>query len=392
MVIYVHIPFCIKKCDYCDFLSAPCDEDTRNRYVGCVARELQAYGNIYGRGGRNIPVTSVFFGGGTPSILEGAQIRALLECMRSSFNIEESAEITMECNPGTLTEQKLMEYKAAGVNRLSIGLQSANEAELKAIGRIHTYEEFVWGYEAARRCGFDNINIDLMSALPHQTISTYEATINKILELEPEHISAYSLILEEETPLYDRVEELEKNGLPTGLPDEDTEREMYYMTGRLLEQAGYKRYEISNYAREGRECKHNTAYWRRENYLGVGIGASSCMDDVRTKNIVDINEYMRIYSGNNTADVNAREESETCELTREDMMSEFMFLGLRMMSGISKQDFEEQFGVGYDEIYGQVTDKLIAEGLLEASEDNQNLWLTPLGIDVSNMVLAQFIV
>ena len=392
MVIYVHIPFCVKKCDYCDFLSAPSDDFTRAEYVKCIMKELKHYGRIYGVNARNIQVTSIFFGGGTPSLLEAEQIADILSCIKENFNIEECAEITMECNPGTLTETKLIGYRKSGVNRLSIGLQSANDAELRAIGRIHTFDEFMSGYQMARKCGFENINVDLMSALPGQTIESYEKTINKILSVKPQHISAYSLILEEGTPLYERIENLEKVGKITGLPDEDTEREMYYLTERLLGEAGYKRYEISNYAIPGYECRHNTAYWQRDNYLGVGIGAASCMDDVRMKNVVDLRYYMDVCNNIEKNICEVIDETETDVLTKNDMMSEFMFLGLRMMKGISKEEFERQFKVSYNDIYGRVTDKLIKEGLLSESLDKDRLCLTPLGIDVSNMVLAQFVV
>lgn len=438
MVIYIHIPFCVKKCDYCDFLSAPVDECTRDSYVKCIIKELMHYGEIYGVNGRNIPVTSVFFGGGTPSLLEGEQIMSIMKALYENYSIIEEAEITMECNPGTLTEGKLSGYKKAGINRLSIGLQSSNDEELRNIGRIHTFGQFMDSYNMARKCGFDNINIDLMSALPGQTIASYKETVEKILEVKPEHISAYSLILEEGTPLFERIERLENEEKPTGLPDEDAEREMYYMTERLLRDAGYKRYEISNYALSGYECRHNTAYWVRDNYLGVGIGAASCMDNVRTKNVTDIRKYMDIYGDNevwnnknvNTKDIDKSEviggiksinskkiksaidEEETVILTKEDMMAEFMFLGLRMMEGISKKKFEYEFGVPYSEIYGEVTDKLIKEGLIkenlmeekliedssikESFKDNDidkdRLCLTALGIDVSNMVLSQFII
>ncbi len=458
MVIYIHIPFCVKKCDYCDFLSAPVDEYTRQNYVKCIIKELMHYGEIYGGNGRNIPVTSVFFGGGTPSLLDELQITSIMKAVNDNYNIVEEAEITMECNPGTLTESKLSGYKKAGINRLSIGLQSANDEELRNIGRIHTFAQFMDSYNMARKCGFDNINIDLMSALPGQTISSYKDTIEKVLAVKPEHISAYSLILEEGTPLFERIEKLEDEKQPTGLPDEDTEREMYYMTERLLKDAGYSRYEISNYALSGYECKHNTAYWVRDNYLGVGIGAASCMDNVRTKNITDIQEYMDIYGDNekyhnqnlNTKSADkdvetgkgeeavesinksvvecvidnsiesAIDREETVTLTREDMMAEFMFLGLRMMKGISKKQFEQEFGVAYNDIYGEVTDKLIKEGLIKEEIveeiieeeiiegclikedsikgnfkdnyiDNDRICLTSLGIDVSNMVLSQFI-
>lgn len=406
MVIYIHIPFCIQKCHYCDFLSAPCDAGIRERYVECLIREIEYYGEWYGMRGRNIPVTSIFFGGGTPSILESNQIQSIMDKLKTTYSIEENAEITMECNPGTVTEAKLSGYRVAGINRLSIGLQSANNAELKSIGRIHTYEQFLNSYDMARKCGFKNINVDLMSALPGQTLESYRNTIEKVLDVKPEHISAYSLILEEGTPLYERIEQLEEQKMPTGLPNEDTEREMYYMTERMLKDAGYERYEISNYARTGYECKHNTAYWRRDDYLGMGIGAASCIDDVRMKNITDIGAYMDIYekidtrddvlqkdvSERNIMEDNALDKDETDVLSDEDKMEEFMFLGLRMMRGISKKEFERQFNVKYDMVYGAVTAKLIKEGLIEVSDDNDSLWLTPLGIDVSNMVLSQFIV
>lgn len=406
MVIYIHIPFCIQKCHYCDFLSAPCDAGIRERYVECLIREIEYYGEWYGMRGRNIPVTSIFFGGGTPSILESNQIQSIMDKLKTTYSIEENAEITMECNPGTVTEEKLSGYRVAGINRLSIGLQSANNAELKSIGRIHTYEQFLNSYDMARKCGFKNINVDLMSALPGQTLESYRNTIEKVLDVKPEHISAYSLILEEGTPLYERIEQLEEQKMPTGLPNEDTEREMYYMTERMLKDAGYERYEISNYARTGYECKHNTAYWRRDDYLGMGIGAASCIDDVRMKNITDIGAYMDIYekidtrddvlqkdvSERNIMEDNALDKDETDVLSDEDKMEEFMFLGLRMMRGISKKEFERQFNVKYDMVYGAVTAKLIKEGLIEVSDDNDSLWLTPLGIDVSNMVLSQFIV
>lgn len=406
MVIYIHIPFCIQKCHYCDFLSAPCDAGIRERYVECLIREIEYYGEWYGMSGRNIPVTSIFFGGGTPSILESNQIQSIMDKLKTTYSIEENAEITMECNPGTVTEEKLSGYRVAGINRLSIGLQSANNAELKSIGRIHTYEQFLNSYDMARKCGFKNINVDLMSALPGQTLESYRNTIEKVLDVKPEHISAYSLILEEGTPLYERIEQLEEQKMPTGLPNEDTEREMYYMTERMLKDAGYERYEISNYARTGYECKHNTAYWRRDDYLGMGIGAASCIDDVRMKNITDIGAYMDIYekidtrddvlqkdvSERNIMEDNALDKDETDVLSDEDKMEEFMFLGLRMMRGISKKEFERQFNVKYDMVYGAVTAKLIKEGLIEVSDDNDSLWLTPLGIDVSNMVLSQFIV
>lgn len=393
MVIYIHIPFCIKKCDYCDFLSGSYNENIRNEYIKCLINEIKYYGEIYGRAGRNIPVTSVFFGGGTPSMLDGKNIALILDILREQYNIEESAEITVECNPGTLNREKLIYYKNAGVNRLSIGLQSANDEELKSVGRIHTYKEFLEGYHMARELGFANVNIDLMSALPGQTLSSYRETLEKIVELEPEHISAYSLILEEGTRLYDRINELEAAGKDTGLPDEDTEREMYYLTKEILGRAGYKRYEISNYAKAGYSCKHNKAYWKRDNYLGMGLGASSCMDDIRTKNVDDLKEYMKRMSGNASEIMfqSPVDKQETIVLSEEDKMAEYMFLGLRMMEGVSGKHFSNCFGKDYGTIYGGMTDKLIEQNLIKLSEDGDRICLTELGIDVSNTVLAQFL-
>ena len=394
MVIYVHIPFCIKKCLYCDFLSGPCDDFSKEKYVKSLLYEKSYYGKKYGKEGRDIIVSSVFFGGGTPSILDETLMSSIIKQLRDSFTIEENAEITIECNPGTLSADKLRIYKQSGVNRLSIGLQSANDDELKNIGRIHTYEDFVRSYYMARECGFDNINIDLMSALPGQTLKSYKETLEKIVNLNPEHISSYSLILEEGTPLYDRIEKLEKNGEDTGLPDEDTEREMYYLTKKILSDNGFERYEISNYSKKGYECRHNIAYWIRDNYLGLGLGASSCMDNIRRKNTDDMKRYMEVFCNDHVKDISdsgVLNEEETAVLSEKDMMAEFMFLGLRMISGISKQKFKRCFGKDYDTIYGGVTEKLIKEGLAEIFDDGDRICLSEKGIDVSNSIFVNFI-
>lgn len=384
MVIYIHIPFCIKKCDYCDFLSFSSDEKTKDAYVEKLVEEISYYGGIYGRKGRNENIESVFFGGGTPSALSEHHITAILGAIHNEFNIDKNAEITVECNPGTLTASKVAAYKEAGVNRISLGLQSTNNDELKAVGRIHTYEQFLESYNMVREAGFTNVNIDLMSALPYQTLESYKETVEKIVKLNPEHISAYSLIVEYGTPLYYKIRELDENLQPTGLPDEDTEREMYYMTGRILGEAGYNRYEISNYAKAGYECKHNTAYWRRIDYIGMGLGASSCVDDVRFKNTSDMEAYM-----NGTFPV--LDEEETSHLSENDKMSEFMYLGLRMMEGVYKSDFNRQFGKDFDQIFGDVTVKMENRELV-CVENDDRIYLTPLGIDVSNTVLAQYLV
>ena len=385
MVIYIHIPFCVRKCYYCDFLSGPADDETIEKYVKALINEIEYYGERCGRQGTNIPVTSVFFGGGTPSLLDSKYMKEIMEKVKALFNIEENAEITIECNPGTADEEKLRTYKKIGINRISIGLQSANDEELKNIGRIHTYEQFISIYTEARRVGFDNINIDLMSALPNQTLDSYKETLYKIIALNPEHISAYSLILEEGTCLYEKIEAIEREGKDTGLPDEDTERNMYYETKRIVEENGYFRYEISNYAKKGKECKHNIAYWRREDYIGLGIGAASYMNGVRMKNICDINDYINIERMPSSSEDN----NETEMLTKEDMMAEFVFLGLRMVAGVSVKEFENEFHEDFNKVYGDITKKHIDDGLLIQSGDN--IRLTELGMDVSNTVMSSYI-
>ena len=384
MVIYIHIPFCKKKCDYCDFLSAPAGDETIKKYVDALLKEISHHGSKYGKKGENRNIETIFFGGGTPSILKSNQIKAIMEKLKDEFNIEETAEITMECNPGTADENKLIAIKNSGVNRLSIGLQTTNDNELKAIGRIHTYEEFLHIFNTARECGFENINIDLMSALPNQTMDSYKETLEKIVKLRPEHISAYSLILEEGTPLYDRIEALNKAHQANGLPDEDEERGMYYLTKEILEDNGYERYEISNYALKNYECRHNIAYWIRKDYIGMGLGAASCIDNVRMKNISSLKKYLELNEGDNYL-----EASETEVLTKEDKMAEFMFLGLRLTKGISTKEFEEQFGEKFDTIYGSVTEKHIKDGLLV--KNGENIRLTELGRDVCNIVMSSYI-
>lgn len=379
--IYIHIPFCVKKCDYCDFLSAPSDENTMKQYIEALKKEVSMSKGMLA----SFTIDTVFLGGGTPSILSADMIAAIIETVRQNADLCDDAEITVECNPGTLTYEKLCTYQKAGVNRLSIGLQSAQDDELKSIGRIHTWQQFVDNYNLARKAGFHNINIDIMSALPGQTIDSYKETLEKITALNPEHISAYSLIVEEGTKMYDRVQEAERNGKSI-LPDEDVEREMYYLTKRFLENKGYYRYEISNYAKKGFACEHNIGYWKRKNYFGFGIGAASLVEDVRYSNTSDIHHYMReLSSGKSMEEIRVN----VTELSNQDKKEEFMFLGLRMMEGISKTTFREQFHQSYDSLYGEITKKLTKQGLLIETEDRVRL--TERGIDISNSVLAEFL-
>lgn len=380
MGIYVHIPFCIKKCAYCDFLSAPSNDITKKAYVEAVIKEIQATKII-------ADVPTIFIGGGTPSILDAAYIQSILQAIYEKFDVESDAEITIECNPGTISLAKLLTYKEAGINRISFGLQSTDDKELKSIGRIHTYEQFISSYEMARRAGFDNINIDLIEALPDQTIASWENTVRKVIDLQPEHISAYSLILEEGTQLYDAVEKERKQGIDR-VPCEENERDMYYLTNELLEKAGYLHYEISNYAKKGFECRHNLSYWSPDNYIGFGIGAASYVNDVRYKNIDDIDEYMMHLSEPNHIDL-SKIHVDVSQLTKENKMEEFMFLGLRRTDGISKNEFYRRFGVKYDTIYGKVTKKFLEQELLIHVDDR--IFLSERGIDVSNSVMCEFL-
>ena len=381
--IYIHIPFCVKKCDYCDFLSAPCDDETKTKYVDALCQELKWAKDCLDE----YLVDTVFIGGGTPSILEGKQIEKIMETLRSVANVSSDAEITIECNPGTLDKEKLSSYKNAGINRISLGLQSANDDELKNIGRIHNYDEFVDSYNLVCESGFENINVDLMSALPGQTVESYKGTLEKITALNPEHVSAYSLIVEDETPLKERVD----SG-SVELPNEDDEREMYYYTKEFLEKTGYKRYEISNYAKDGFECRHNVGYWKRVEYLGFGIGAASLFKGKRFSNTSDINRYINMLERDvMNADEIWESINESDEvLTKNDEMEEFMFLGLRMTDGISKTDFKNIFGTDIDSVYGKVLQKLKDQRLI--MEENDNIKLTDRGIDISNQVLANFLI
>ncbi len=463
--IYIHIPFCVRKCDYCDFLSGPADDSVKASYIEALKCEIahtaemikkRSYkvkanqkeanqkeaNQVKDYQAENYQVETIFFGGGTPTAVNAAYIAQLLGEIRKYFDVAPSAEITIECNPGTLTREKADIYRSAGINRISFGLQSADDKLLKLIGRIHTWEDFKRSMETARAAGFDNINVDIMSALPGQTLSGYVNGLESVLSYEPKHISAYSLILEEGTPLGDNP----SNYPP--VPSEDTEREMYYETLRILEKYGYHRYEISNYAKPGFECRHNLSYWDRKDYLGFGVGAASLFEGKRMSNIRDINEYIRLMGrrrdgvrmetgssggaagGNDSAAADADDYADSIEsrlrseievLSREDAMSEFMFLGLRKTAGVSFLDFARQFGEDIGGIFGAAIEENVAKGLLEyvfgevgvrAGDNDRNVgaWLdrgtdsgfenedmpagcrlTGRGIDVSNVVLADFL-
>ena len=415
--LYIHIPFCVKKCAYCDFLSFPADEAAKERYVNALCEEIRANKE----NAEEYLVETVYFGGGTPSVLSAEQIEKLFGSILETFSVRgfedektakkekkkhrfgkrkqeeevketpearlqrvlsgELAEVTIEVNPGTADAEKFAALYELGFNRLSMGLQSASEEELARLGRIHTREQFADCVKAARAAGFRNISGDLMSGLPGQTEESLTESIRFLLEQEPQHISVYSLQLEEGTAFHERYGE---NGPERGMmPDEDTDRRMYELTGALLEQAGYERYEISNYAKPGFESRHNSSYWKGMEYLGLGLGASSLMSNARFHNTTDMEEYLAGASD----PFSLREDME--RLVRKEQMEEFMFLGLRMCRGIEKAEFKRRFQCDIETIYGDVMKRLTAQRVL--AEADGRVYLTPRGIDVSNVVLAEFL-
>lgn len=373
--VYIHIPFCVKKCNYCDFLSF---EKYDEFYVPALIKEIE-HVSIEGEDGKDYIVRSIFIGGGTPSILNGDCIEEILQCLYNRFEVDTNAEITIEANPGTVDQRKLEKYKAAGINRISFGLQSTNNCELNELGRIHTYEQFLENYQLARQVGFNNINVDLMSAIPGQTVESWNDVLRNIVKLAPEHISAYSLIIEEGTRFYEKYRKDD-----TGLPSEEAERQMYYNTKKILEEAGYYRYEISNYSKPGYECRHNIGYWQGVNYIGFGLGASSYVNHTRFSNEKDMNEYLKAVE-NHCRNLH----QEVNSLTIREEMEEFMFLGLRMIEGVSVKEFEEKFHMDFVTIYGESVNKMIEKALLEMNGDK--VLLTQKGIDLSNQVLSEFL-
>ncbi len=379
MELYVHIPFCVQKCLYCDFLSGPASYEVKSLYMHRLSEEIQALAPEYD----NYEVSTVYIGGGTPSSLEAVMIERLMEDLFQFFHIRGDAEITIECNPGTIYGGNARIMRRAGINRMSFGLQSVKDSELKLLGRIHTFEDFLKSFEEARKAGFSNINIDLMYALPGQSVEDWKESLKKTVILRPEHISAYSLMIEKGTPFYDRYHEddlvREQGGDPVLLPSEEEEREMYLVARDYLEGHGYPCYEISNFAKPGYACRHNIGYWIGEEYLGLGLGASSLIGDVRFSNTSDMQEYLK--------QPFSRKNEELRD--RKGKIGEYMFLGLRMTEGISRQDFKDRFGTEPEAIYGNTLYDLMQEGLLEALEGR--IYLTSRGLDVSNQVFSRLL-
>lgn len=403
--LYIHIPFCMSKCRYCDFLSAPPKGNETERYVEALCREIRGYAET----AENYLVETVYFGGGTPSILKEEQTKQIILAIRDTFEIrgmrqkavnkkpfrlfgirkeekteaieEEPAEITIEVNPGTVTAQKLTAYAQMGFNRLSVGAQSAQSKELELLGRRHSFEEVKECVRMAREAGFANLSIDVISSLPGQKLEEYEATLDEIIRLQPEHISSYSLIVEEGTPFYELYGEGAE--LEHELADEETDRAMYALTGEKLAKAGYVRYEISNYAKPGYESRHNSSYWTGTEYLGFGLGASSLFTNARYHNEEKLEEYISC--------INKKEEvrRDLERLVEAEVMEEYMILGLRMMKGVSREEFMRRFGRPLETVYGSAIHKLEELGLLTVKGDN--IALTKQGIDVSNQVFVEFV-
>lgn len=362
--LYIHIPFCAKKCSYCDFISFE-GKEREKAYIEAVIRELRGYNNE--------KIDTVFIGGGTPSYIGSEEIVRLLEAAYAHFSIDGNAEITIECNPSSLTAEKLDAYKEAGINRLSLGLQSAVDGELKMLGRLHDFSGFISTYEQARKY-FDNINIDLISALPGQNWDNFLFSLQKTVELAPEHISVYSLIIDPDTFLGRQVEKGELKPV-----SEDMDRLIYHETGKFLSEAGYDRYEISNYAKQGRECAHNLNYWLSGDYIGLGCAAHSCYGEQRYHNYDNLEEYMR----------SPGEKQEIQLLEKKDRIAECIMLELRLMKGINRERFSKRFGTDIYDLYSKTIESLIRNGLMELTAES--LKLTERGLDIADAVTLKFI-
>ena len=385
MGLYIHIPFCKKKCEYCDFISYEGKENLVEKYIECVKHELTEIGEQNRIDYENnlddlVLVKTVYIGGGTPSFINSKYISELLNVIKNSFTLDNDVEITLEVNPGTADEYKLKEYKDSGINRLSIGLQETHDRILKNIGRIHTYENFLNTYNLARKIGFNNINVDLMLGLPGQTLLDLNESLDNVIKLNPEHISVYSLILEEGTPLYFKV-----SNHQVQLPDDELERRMYWKVKEKLQKAGYIHYEISNFAKLGYESKHNLACWNQEEYIGVGVASHSYTNNVRYSVIENIEEYIKNIDTDNEADNIIFHEKQN----KDSKMQEYMLLGLRKIEGIKIQEFKNKFETEPIVLYKNELKKLKDEGLIKI--DSNSIKLTNKGLDLANIVWEEFV-
>ena len=376
--IYIHIPFCKQKCKYCDFTSFACKEDIYDEYFKCLKKEITEKSDELDN--ENIEIDTIYIGGGTPSIVPTEYIEDIINLIYEKYNVSKIAEITIEANPGTIDKDKLEKYIEAGINRLSIGLQSTNDKLLKMLGRIHTYCEFEEVYKTARQVGFKNINVDLMIGLPNQTMKNVQESLEEIIKKSPEHISVYSLIVEENTKMFDLIESGELE-----LPNENLEREMYWEVKNVLQENGYCHYEISNFAKKGFESKHNSNCWKQHSYLGFGVAAHSYYDGIRYSNITDLKTYIENFqNGESVYNIIFHEKQ-----SKEQMMKEYMLLGLRKISGVKISEFKEKFIDNPIYYFREQLNKLVKQNLLEVSEDS--IYLTNKGLDLANVVWMEFI-
>ena len=371
--LYIHIPFCAQKCLYCDFPSFARKDHLRKAYIEALNKEIISLREKH----NNLEINTIFIGGGTPSVLEADELECLLKEV-AKLNMAKDIEYSMECNPGNLTEEKLEVMKKYGVNRISMGLQAKQDNLLKGLGRIHNYKTFKENFLLAKKVGFNNINVDLMFGLPNQRLNEWEETLREIISLEPAHISAYSLIIEEGTAFYNLYEN-DKLKLPT----EEEERKMYHLAKKILEENGFNQYEISNYAKERKECRHNLAYWNMDNWIGVGSAAASYINGKRIKNISSVEKYIN--------SINEKREAveEIINNSKNDNMEEFMFMGLRKINGIDENEFKNRFSMNINDVYGEILNKYIDEGLL--IRESGRIFLSEKGIEISNIIMADFL-
>lgn len=394
--LYIHIPFCLRKCLYCDFVSGSYSDEFKEKYISALKREIEYFGSHLFHE-KPAAVSSVFIGGGTPSILSGREISGIMDSIRMAFDLKDDAEVTIEMNPGTAARDKLLKYREAGVNRLSLGLQSADNSELKTLGRIHDREQFLMSYDMARDAGFKNINIDLITAIPGQTEESFQKTLSFTVSLGPEHISVYDLQIEEGTPffeMYHEDEERRKRGEKTILlPDEDEELRMTELFESYLPSEGYMQYEISNFSRPGYECRHNIGYWTRKPYIGLGASAASLYKNTRWTNTASVEEYVlhQLSDKDNPpwSDHPAKRFCSVGRLTVRDEIEEYMFLGLRMNRGVRISEFRNTFGEDVSYYYGNIIEKLVSNGLL--TENDSAIKLTDRGRHLGNLVFSEFL-
>lgn len=432
--LYIHIPFCRAKCKYCDFISGPAPDEEIQSYVEALCKEIRAAKDEYSK----YHITSIYMGGGTPSILNISQFTMIVNALIETFGLirqygdigpfalsgkksggkfnyyflnpvkdfKNQIEFTVECNPGTVDPAKLKAYKKLGVNRISLGLQSNNNSNLKMLGRIHTADEFVDSYFKVKDAGFENVSVDLIQSLPGQDVVEFMKELYSLMMLGPDHVSIYSLMVEDGTPFSDctwidpkgNQVFTDSQGNVLNYPTEEEDREMYETAAGFLESAGLARYEISNFAKKDRICRHNRGYWKRQNYLGFGVSAASLINNVRWKNINDREAYIQAVNNN---DLDKLKEDYQ-ELSVKEQMSEFMFLGLRCYDGVAKEEFMEYFGVDFDFQYGEITQKFIDEGFMKVEEFEfydpktksdyikTRVSLTDKGINVSNTIMAEY--